>query len=58
MESPKKDLTLKEKYAAIRNKVTLETRKAYNQYYQKKFEENSNNMRKTWALTNELMGRN
>lgn len=56
-KSNKSNEEVKKAYHRCRNKLTSLVRKQYNKYYLKQFKENANNINKTWALTNEVMGK-
>lgn len=53
----KKNETLKNSYKKCRNKVTAIVSKQYNKYFKQKFQENSNDINKTWRLIDEVLGK-
>lgn len=48
---------LKEEYRRVRNKVTAKLRPAKNRYYVEKFSINKKNMKHTWRMLNQFIGK-
>lgn len=51
------DLNLKNAYKNCRNKLTSLVRKEFHKYYLEQFQENSDNIKKMWTLSDELIGK-